>query len=387
MTTIDRAKRAFAHLATVTLATLIIASATFALHATDDPSGAIERVDLGDVTEISNVAYQVQIVRTGGQGVRPRSEPRADAPNVAGVSYGPGEGAVVGGVCQIRTSSSMASGSYQNYLWHRVEWRGTFIYVNDTFTNSPSTNSQYVGGWPVCGSATASPAPAPAPAATTGPYLTSNGGVRDCTNVWLPGCAVRTTLGAGTAVAMMCWIDDANVTEAYTSARWFYITAGATRGFVHSSRVGRQTTVGHCGANRGVAAARWAAMQVGETVPNPGETAGNPMDRWSGWCYVLAWDSHALSHGVQPLRGYGSAKGTFYEYQRRGRVSTSTDHNAIPTGSIVFWTFGSYGHAVTYLGNGHAISTIGDGTSKLPNERVHISRYGAFAGWVAPGNI
>ena len=106
-------------------------------------------------TDVAGAAsYQVRLINTGGQGVRPRAEPRADSPNVAGLTYGPGEGSTLGGVCQIRTSSTMRSGSYDNYLWHKVEFRGYHIYVNDTFTDSPSRNSQYVSGWPICGQTT-----------------------------------------------------------------------------------------------------------------------------------------------------------------------------------------------------------------------------------------
>jgi hypothetical protein len=227
------------------------------------------------------------------------------------------------------------------------------------------------------------------PVSAAGPYISGTTSLRGCTNINLPGCASQGSVSAGTPVKMNCWIDDSWTTGAYSSNRWFYITTSAgVRNFVHSSRVGGQVAVPNCSTHRGISAARWASMQIGETRPSAAEKAGNPsMDRWSGWCYVLAWDAHALSHGVRPLNGYGSAKATFYAYRDRGRVSTNLNHSAISIGAIVFWTTGTYGHAAIYVGQGNVATTQGDGSAFPANARLPMSRFGTPAGWVAPGNI
>jgi hypothetical protein len=214
---------------------------------------------------------------------------------------------------------------------------------------------------------------------------------RDCTNVSLPGCAGRGTLANGTAVQMHCWIDDSTVTERYRSPRWFYVSGpNAVRGFVHSSRVVNQTRVGHCGSHRGIAPARWAATKVGSTTPTSTEARGTGADRWSGWCYLFASDAHIFGYNNTPLTGYGSAKATFNEYRRRGLVSTDLNTARMPIGALVFWTFGSDGHAAVYVGNGYVVSTQGDGSKKLPIARLKLSHWngsGAPVGWVAPSKV
>lgn len=230
----------------------------------------------------------------------------------------------------------------------------------------------------------------PTPASAAGPYISSPAGHYGCTTTSLPGCGSQGSIAAGTAVTMHCWIDDSWATGTYRSNRWFYVsTSTGIRNFVHSSRVSAQVSVPHCGTHRGISAARWASMQIGETRPsNAAEQAGNPgMDRWSGWCYVLAWDAHALSHGARPLNGYGSAKSTFYAYRNLGRVNPNLSPSAINIGSIVFWTTGTYGHAAIYVGQGMVATTQGSGTSLPPNTRLPMSYFGTPAGWVAPSNI
>ena len=227
--------------------------------------------------------------------------------------------------------------------------------------------------------------------AAGGSFMASSGGHYGCTNTALPGCRNQGMVAAGTAVTMHCWIDDSWAVGAYGSNRWFYVTtANGIRNFVHSSRVERQSVVPHCNSHRGVAAARWAAMQFDETVPGPGENAGNSrMDRWSGWCYVFAWDAHALSHGARPLTGYGSAKNTFYAYDRLRRVKRDLNPAAMRIGSIVFWTSGSFGHAAIYVGQGMVVTTQGFGTEYPPPPvtRLPMGRFGTPAGWVSADNI
>lgn len=220
------------------------------------------------------------------------------------------------------------------------------------------------------------------------PQISGAAGYRDCTNVALSGCAVRGTVASGSAVRMHCWIDDSTVTERYSSNRWFYVTGpGAVRGFVHSSRVVNQVVVGNCKDHRGVAPSRWAAMHVGKTVPTSAEKLGTSADRWSGWCYLFAQDAHIFGYNNTPYSGYGTAKNTYYAYKNAGRVSANMDPAVMPIGAIVFWTFGSAGHAAIYAGNGQVISTQGNGSSVLPVGRFPLGQWntsGKPVGWVAP---
>lgn len=226
------------------------------------------------------------------------------------------------------------------------------------------------------------------PASANQSVIAGNASYRDCTNTGLAGCVPRGTIRSGTAAKMHCWIDDSWESGRYRSNRWFFVTAGGVRAFVHSSFVDRQTSTPHCGSHRGVAASRWAAMQIGETVPGNDEKNGNAnMDRWSGWCYVLASDAHILGHGRAPVR-LGSAKAAYQWYADRGRISTNLDPGAIEIGAIVFWTGGQFGHAAIYVGQGAVASTQGNGTGFPPNARLPLNNFaGRPAGWVSPHSI
>lgn len=225
--------------------------------------------------------------------------------------------------------------------------------------------------------------------ATYASVMLSTGNHYDCTNMDKTGCAQRGTVPAGQNVRMNCWIDDSYVAG---SARWFYVTTSTgVKGFVHSSRVGKQETIPNCKDQRGVIAARRAAMQLGELKPNEVEKLGNTnMDRWSGWCYVFVRAAHVLSHGTSPLTtSAGTALGAYQEYDRRGLVSKTLDANAISVGSLVFWTNVPGGHAAIYVGNGFVASTQGGRSDYKPNHRVALlsGPNGKPAGWVSPGNI
>ena len=232
---------------------------------------------------------------------------------------------------------------------------------------------------------------APTPAGAAGPTIVGTAPYRDCTRTTLAGCATRGSIPNGAAVKMHCWIDDSTVTERYASNRWFYVAYGATRGFVHSSRVVNQVTVGNCASHRGIAPSRWAAMKVGSVSPTTTEARGTGARYWSSWCYLFAADAHIYGYNNTPLTGYGTAKATFAEYKRRGLVSTNMDPNAIAIGSIVFWTFGTAGHAAIYVGNGYVVSTQGSSESQhLPVARLPLgtwNRSGSPAGWVTPASV
>lgn len=325
-------------------------------------------------------AASYQITNTGGVGVRQRHNPTV-ASSYSGVAP---EGATINVACQ---TWSEPVGNYGNRLWLKVSRSGTGLWwIADTYTNSPRKASDGpLPGIPMCGTTTS----VQGPTSSHPSLMKTSGKYRFCTNTALPGCVQRSSIAAGTGLKMHCWTDESTVTEAYQSNRWFYVTSrDGVRGFVHSSRIDKQTSVPNCSQHRGIAAARWAAAKVGSTTPTTAEMSGNPtMDRWSGWCYVFAFDAFKFSTGAQPKSGYGSAKNTFYAYQREGKVSSNLDHGAISIGSIVFWTSGTHGHAAIYVGQGHVATTRGDGSTKKPIEITPISTFGTAAGWVAPGNI
>jgi hypothetical protein len=227
----------------------------------------------------------------------------------------------------------------------------------------------------------------PANASSYESVMNSAGSYRYCTKTTLTGCASAGTVSAGTTLHMNCWIDDSTATGTYSSKRWFHVsTSTGIRAFVHSSRVDKQISAPNCGTHRGISAARWAAMQIGETVPSSAEKVDPLMDRWSGWCYALAWDSYKLSTGATPISGLGSAEATYNAYKSKGKVST--DFSGVNIGSIVFWTFGQYGHAAIFLGQNQIATTGGDGSTFAKNERRALNSYSSSpAGWVSPSNI
>lgn len=218
---------------------------------------------------------------------------------------------------------------------------------------------------------------------------------RDCTTLSRAGCKpARGAIASGSAVRMVCWVDDSWSTERYRSNRWFYVVGpNAKRGFVHSSRIVNQVGVGHCNHSRYIAPARWAAMHVGDLKPrNVKEKLSNSFTYWSGWCQVFAQAAHTYGYNNSPYYGYGSAKTTFYAYKRHGKVSTNFDHNRMPIGALVYWTTGDYGHVAVYVGNGFVIGTRGSSQSNpLPVSRNSLSYMnsllGRTAGWVHPSEV
>ena len=62
-----------------------------------------------------------------------------------------------------------------------------------------------------------------------------------------PAGLVIGELGNDTDVAMVCYTDGPWDGGNYTSNRWFYVYAGSTGGWVHSSFVSDQVSVPACG--------------------------------------------------------------------------------------------------------------------------------------------
>jgi hypothetical protein len=336
-------------------------------------------------TQVSAATYTV----TGAYGANARTGPTVSSAVVRVLP----RGTAINIVCQT-VGDRFGSGAYpDNRTWDKLS-DGTFVHDNLTSTPGGQRENLASGGYafwtpaiPRCGSSTPPPTTPPPPSGSS--VMQSQGGRYDCTNMTLPGCAARGTITAGTPLTMHCWIDDSVATGAYQSARWFYVsTSAGVRGFVHSSRVGRQVSVPHCSQHRGISAARWASMKIGSLRPTTAEKGANPsMDRWSGWCYVFAFDAYKFSTGALPKSGLGSAKNTFYAYRNEGKVRTDVNHNGINIGSMVFWTFGKDGHAAIYVGQGNVVTTQGYSNDLKPIAVVPMSSFGTPDGWVAPSNI
>lgn len=87
-------------------------------------------------------------------------------------------------------------------------------------------------------------------ASAAGPVIGSNSGganVRTCPNK--DTCASIGFLGNGTNVTMLCWIDAQVVSPPfsdYSSQRWFRVASPVGTGYVHSSLVENQVSVGRC---------------------------------------------------------------------------------------------------------------------------------------------
>ncbi|MEU9982836.1 SH3 domain-containing protein [Streptomyces sp. NPDC050856] len=86
-------------------------------------------------------------------------------------------------------------------------------------------------------------------AEAAGSYISSNSGganVRTCPNT---GCASLGYLSNGSGVSMLCWVDSQWVyppSSNYASNRWFKVNSAKGQGYVHSSLVAGQTSVGRC---------------------------------------------------------------------------------------------------------------------------------------------
>lgn len=88
-------------------------------------------------------------------------------------------------------------------------------------------------------------AAAPAQAAGS-PYISGAAGganVRTCAATY---CGVKQFLANGTGVRMVCWVDGQWATGNYSSPRWFFVDYSVNSGWVHSSLVANQSSVGRC---------------------------------------------------------------------------------------------------------------------------------------------
>lgn len=219
---------------------------------------------------------------------------------------------------------------------------------------------------------------------------------------WCPGNASIcsdarriTTLAAGTAVRMICWLD---VPSRSGSAlpRWFYIeVSNGTTGWVKAERVDLQSTVGWCRDNRAVAASLWTTGldEYNQAYPTPtdksnmsktfGFTQWGTYGDWSGDCASFAALAY-LSTGT--TIHFDNAVDIWNYYKRLGRTSST---RTPPRGALVFWDIARpYGHVAVSLGNGRVVTTLGMDNERKPTTDVALSHfssdYSKYLGWVLP---
>jgi hypothetical protein len=201
------------------------------------------------------------------------------------------------------------------------------------------------------------------------------------------------TIPKGTPTTMICW-QDGRVPSGQTSPRWFYVkaknTGGTTSvGFVHSSRVADQATVGHCSMRREMATTMWATAHLGQVITQDAaeraafnDWAPGPVGEWSGDCVKLA----NLAWFGRTYRG--NAADLYSQYRRAGVLKPMSQTPV--RGALVLWdgaTAHGFGHVALSLGNGLMVTTEGlDGEHK-PIVIKAISKVPGPDGWVDPAAI
>lgn len=216
--------------------------------------------------------------------------------------------------------------------------------------------------------------------------------VRPCP-VASAACAPIGSVASGTGVTMQCWRDGGWATGNYASNRWFWIVAGATRGFVHSSFVVNQVSTPLCPTDRGPTAPvapagaqralDWAVAHNGTYAPTAAEKFGNNTDRWSGWCALFAYDAHKIGNSSGTVVT-GNAIDMLNTYRTRGMLHPT---GVAPAGALLFWGAipgNAYGHVAIATTDGKAIGTRGFASQYLPIAVYEINSVTNYAGWVLP---
>lgn len=232
---------------------------------------------------------------------------------------------------------------------------------------------------------------APSASASTAPVAAP---LRACTDLSVSGCQrVLLTVPAGTAVTMHCWFDSSSYTGRYTSKRWFVVSSALGSGWIHSSHVVAQSSVGWCGSVErfmaGWRASRWwGQVTANGTVSSwwtPSQWAPGPVGEWSGDCVKLGIAAYHAASGRAILSG-STAYNQYTRYRDAGRVKTGVPN----LGSLVFYgkTAGnSAGHVAVYVGGGMVATTQGLDKAKGP---ITFASYrsgaqtGAYLGWALP---
>lgn len=216
--------------------------------------------------------------------------------------------------------------------------------------------------------------------------ITSSAGVRPCVDTANRYCNAIGTFAAKSSVAMQCWIDGSWATEAYRSNRWFLVRrSDGYEGFVHSSRVGSQTSTSNCGTSLRVKAGLEAIKRMGQATASSSDAglftdwAPGPYGEWSGDCKKLV--STAYRRAGLTLRS-GNAKPTFDYYwaNRSARGGGLPRYGALVGFNIAL----PYGHIAVAVGGNRIATTRGNDGQRLTNEIQSTSTYSNYVGWVLP---
>lgn len=109
----------------------------------------------------------------------------------------------------------------------------------------------------------------------------------------------------------------------------------------------------------------WAKSQIGQT------SYGGHI--WSGWCELF------VEQAFNTSGKYGSAAANYNAKKAAGQIRTDTNP---PAGALVFYSWGSFGHAGLSIGGGQVISTQGDGSLALPVRQHGVTSIGlTYLGW------
>lgn len=224
-------------------------------------------------------------------------------------------------------------------------------------------------------------------AAASGTYIASAAGVRDCHQVNLVCGNTFTTLSAGTAVTMDCYVDGSTATGRYQTNRWFHVVASnGVTGMVHASYVEQQTPVKPCQDVKALWGTIQAAMRVGQTRASDADArqfassdwSPGPYGEWSGDCPKLGAVAWAVA-GLSVKRG--DAIGQYRAYKDAGMIRQGTP----PPGALVFFDIARpWGHVGVSLGNGRLATTRGYDGDGLANVVAAVSSYSNYLGWAMP---
>ena len=356
---------------------------------------------------VSAAGPTYQVVNTGGVGVRLRNSPSIN--DIKGP--GPKEGASFELLCQ---TLGDPVGSHSNKVWDQIRWAGQVGFIPDTYANTPTVANQFVPGVPRCGAPTTEPPTpiVPAPSGNTlqtgqtlnaGQSVQSNDGrfrlsMQSDGNLVLYHQGVRVlwasnTVGVRNPRLVMQPDGNLVVYDDTNRARWSSNTVGKAGARLVVQDDGNtvmykgsvaiwstRTNVGPPSSPTATAdrAARWAEARIGNS--NPGAENPNDATRWSGWCLGFASQSWRLGAGVS-VPGYYRAQVAFSTLSGQGRIAQGVP----PRGAIVFYSYGSDGHAEVSIGNGQVVSTQGRSTQDLPVRQHGYNSIGlAYLGYWLP---
>lgn len=284
-------------------------------------------------------------------------------------------------------------------VWFRVTYAGktgyyASYYDDASYSSADLIQSKY--GIPQCGSAP-TPAPKPVPKPATGTYVSRASQLLLCaTGTGSQGCrggaTNMPTIGAGTPVQMVCWLDGDQAIGEYRTNRWFWVrTSSGQEGYLSASVVRNQTSVPWC-TSKGFKAAEaalktygqiWADQEVRDMFTAAGISwKPGPAGEWSGDCPKAPYLGWKKGAGVS-IKADDAIK-NYYAYKAAGMVRSG----AAPRGAVVFWDKtprNVYGHTAISLGNGYVLTTQGMDWGNRPNTVTRlVDVSGTYLGWVMP---